>query len=71
MDLKLDEQTLLGEFRRLHPAGKAELLDYAAFLVKKYQLRSSEEASTPDNQCRIGKPAEERPEAVKEPIFTE
>ena len=70
MDLKLDEQTLLGEFRRLHPEGKAELLDYATFLVKKYQRRSSEEASSPDNQCRVGR-AEERPEAVKEPIFTE
>jgi hypothetical protein len=72
MTLKLDEQTLLSEFRRLHPDGKAELLDYASFLVKKYQSRNSEEASSPaDNQCRIGNRAEERPEAVKEPIFTE
>ena len=71
MSLKLDEQTLLGEFRRLDSGGKAELLDYAAFLVKKYQQRSPEEASSPDNQCRIGNRAEERPEAAKEPIFTE
>jgi hypothetical protein len=71
MTLKLDEQTLLSDFRRLHPEGKAELLDYATFLVKKYQRRGSEEAPSPDNQCRIGNRAEERPEAVKEPIFTE
>jgi hypothetical protein len=71
MDLKLDEQSLLCEFRRLDPEAKAELLDYAAFLVKKYHGRNSEEASSPENQCRINTRAEERPEAVKEPIFTE
>ena len=71
MTLKLDEQTLLGDFRRLHPEGKAELLDYATFLVKKYQRRSSPAASAPDNQCRLGNQAEERPETDKEPIFTE
>ena len=71
MTLKLDEQTLLSDFRRLHPEGKAELLDYATFLVKKYQKRSSDTASSPDNQCRTGNRAEERPETNKEPIFTE
>jgi len=71
MDLKVAEQTLLSEFRRLDPDGKAELLDYASFLVKKYQGRSSEETSAPANQCRIDTPVEKRPEAVKEPIFTE
>jgi hypothetical protein len=71
MDLKLDEQRLLTEFRRLHGEGKAELLDYAVFLVKKYANLSSEELSSSDNQCPIRKQEEERPEAVKEPIFTE
>jgi len=71
MDLKLDEQMLLNEFRRLHSAGQAELLDYAAFLVKKYRDITPDESSQPDNQCPIRKQDEERPEAVKEPIFTE
>ena len=71
MDLKLDEQKLLIDFRRLHPDGKAELLDYAAFLVKKYHEIAQDESSSPDNQCPIHKQDEERPEAVKEPIFTE
>jgi len=71
MDLKLDEQMLLTEFRHLHAEGKAELLDYAAFLVKKYEVLPSEELSSPDNQCPVRKQDEKRPEAVKEPIFTE
>lgn len=71
MTLKLDEQTLLADFRRLHPEGKAELLDYATFLVRKYRKGSSTEASAPDNQCRLGNREEERPETDKEPIFTE
>ena len=37
MDLKLDEQLLVADFRRLDPAGKKALLDYAAILVKKYR----------------------------------
>jgi hypothetical protein len=71
MDLKLDEQKLVIEFRRLHPEGQAELLDYAAFLVKKYRDITPDDSSSPDNQCPIRKQDEERPEAVKEPIFTE
>jgi hypothetical protein len=71
MDLKIDEQKLLIDFRRLHSEGKAELLDYAAFLVKKYHDMAPEESSPPDNQCPVRKQDEERPEAVKEPIFTE
>lgn len=71
MDLNLDEQKLLNEFRRLHSEGKSELLDYAAFLLKKYRDVAPEESSLPDNQCPIRKQDEERPEAVKEPIFTE
>ena len=71
MELNLDEQKLLTDFRRLNPEGKTELLDYAAFLVKKYHESASEEQPSPENQCPVGKREEERPEAVKEPIFTE
>jgi hypothetical protein len=71
MDLKIDEQKLLAEYRRLNPEGKAELQDYAAFLIKKYQDLPSEEASSAENQCPVRKQQEERPEAAKEPIFTE
>jgi hypothetical protein len=71
MDLRLDEQKLLAEFRRLTPEGKNELLAYAAFLMKKYKDVVPEEDSSPDNQCPVPKQEEERPEAVKEPIFTE
>jgi hypothetical protein len=71
MELKLDEQMLLADFRRLAPAGKKELLDYAAFLVKKFHSHRTEEQSKTENQCRLDAQPEERPEAVKEPIFTE
>jgi hypothetical protein len=71
MDLKLDEQTLLADFRHLPAEGKKELQDYAAFLVKKYQDLPAEESARPENQCSIGKGPEKRPEAAKEPIFTE
>ena len=70
MDLKLDEQKLLADFCRLSPEGKKELLDFAAFLVRKYQ--QSSDAATPhaENQCKLSS-EESRPEAAKEPIFTE
>jgi len=71
MDLKLDEQKLLVDFRRLNPEGKAELLNYAAFLMKKFQEPAPEEISTPDNQCPVRKQEKKRPEVAKEPIFTE
>lgn len=71
MDLKLDEQLLIAEFRRLDQGGRKELLDYAAILVKKSRAGRSEEEAVPANQCRLGEQPEERPEATKEPIFTE
>jgi len=71
MDMKLDEQKLLAEYRRLNQEGKTELLDYAVFLVKKYHESPPEEQPVPDNQCPVRKQEEERPEAAKEPIFTE
>ena len=71
MDLKLDEQKLLAEYRRLNAEGKADLQDYAVFLMKKYQEPAPEEVSSTDNQCPVRKQEKERPEAAKEPIFTE
>jgi hypothetical protein len=71
MEAKLDEQLLVADFRRLDPAGKKELLDYAAFLLKKSRSSASEDTASPANQCRLSEQTEERPEAVKEPIFTE
>ena len=67
MDLNLEEQLLVAEFRRLDPAGQKELRDHAALLLKK---RSSEE-SVADNQCRLERRPEERPENIDESIFTE
>ncbi len=71
MDLKLDEQTLLANFRHLPAEGKNEFLDYAAFLVKKYSGQPAEPGEQPANQCSLDKQPEKRPEAAKEPIFTE
>ncbi len=70
MDHTPDEQALLARFRQLTPAGKKELLDYAAFLMKQHQ--HDEGAASPQavSQCRLEQP-EKKPEAAKEPIFTE
>ncbi len=70
MVLKHDEQKLLDGYRSLSSEGKAELMDYADFLMKKYHAPAEGEATASDSQCQLEKP-EERPEAAKEPIFTE
>ncbi len=71
MDLKLDEQLLVAEFRRLGPEGRKELLDYAACLARKQQSDVPEGTGHAGNQCSLDARPEERPEAAKEPIFTE
>jgi hypothetical protein len=71
MELKLDEQTLLANYRHLPPDGKKEFLDYAAFLVKKYSGQAGEPGVHPDNQCSLDEQPGKRPETAKEPIFTE
>jgi len=71
MDLNLDEQKLIAEFRRLDMESQQELLDYAAVLLKKQHAMNAADQSGPANQCALNKPREERPEAAKEPIFTE
>jgi len=70
MDMKLDEQTLLADFRRMDDAGRRELLDYAVFLVKKHRDMEEAKSATPGNQCRLEQKTD-RPEIAKEPIFTE
>jgi hypothetical protein len=71
MDLKLDEQLLVTDFRRLDPERKKELLDYAAFLLKKKRTGPADGPAHAENQCGLDARKEERPEAVKEPVFTE
>jgi len=69
MDLTLDEQKLVADFRRLSAEGRQECLDITARLVRTHtaeHLPENEKA----NQCRLPQ-HEERPEAAKEPIFTE
>ena len=70
MDLTLDEQKLLADFRRLTPVGKKELLEYALFMARKVAT-ASVESDTTANQCRLEPAHDARPESAKEPIFTE
>jgi len=69
MDLTLDEQRLITDFRKLTPSGRDELLAYASSLVRRAGTKAQESAS-PANQCTL-KSQEKHPEAQKTPIFTE
>lgn len=68
MEISRDEEKILAVFRRLPPEGKAEAIDYVNFLLGKHLPSSSQEQ--PEGHCRLEK-NEQRPEAKKEPIFTE
>lgn len=70
MDLTLDEQHLIAEFRKLPPPGRDELLAYATSLVRRAGAEVQNEGAPPANQCTL-KSREEHPEAQKTPIFTE
>lgn len=70
MDMKLDEQNLLAEFRRLSPVAQQEVLDYVVFLRKKHEEGGTREEPPASDRCAINSP-EERPETAKEPLFTE
>lgn len=70
-DMNREEHELLTCFRRLPPAGKREMIDYAGFLLKKCSEQAVEDEAGSGSQCRIGKQGGERPETAKEPIFTE
>ena len=68
MDLTLDEQRLIAEYRRMTPAVRDDLLAYASTLLRHYNGEKKSDA--PTDQCRL-KSAEPHPEAEKTPIFTE
>ena len=70
MDLTLDEQKLLADFRRLSPVGKQEMLEYALFLTRK-NVAASAQLETSSTQCLLEPAHDLRPESAKEPIFTE
>ena len=68
MDLTLDEQRLIAEYRRLSPGARDDLLTYASTLVRNAGDEKENDIAT--DQCRL-KSAEPHPEAEKTPIFTE
>jgi hypothetical protein len=70
MDLTLDEQHLITEFRKLTPAGRDEMLAYATTLVRRSSAEIQKEGVHPANQCSL-KSKEEHPETQKTPVFTE
>ncbi len=70
MDLTLDEQHLIADFRKLTPSGRDELLTFATSLVRRAGVEAQNNGTSPENQCRL-KSKEEHPEARKIPIFTE
>lgn len=70
MDLSLDEQRLIAEFRRLTPTCRDELLACAASLLRRAGSDEAGETETASNQCRL-KVHEERAETEKTPISTE
>lgn len=69
MDLTLDEQRLISDFRKLTPSGRDELLAYTSSLVRRTGAEIRE-AISDANQCPL-KSREKHPEAQKTPIFTE
>lgn len=70
MDLTIDEQRLIAEFRKLTPLGKDELLACASSLVRRSCVEDSGKSGTASNQCAV-KTRETLPEAEKSPLITE
>jgi len=70
MDLNLEEQKLLADYRQLDGGGRQELLRLANLLVKKSHVLGVDEPAPAGNQCNLPS-REKRPETDKEPIFTE
>lgn len=66
MDLNLEEQRLIAEFRNLSPSEQGDLMSYAASLGR----RRAEAGGGQGGQCHL-KQGAARPEADKSPIFTE
>jgi hypothetical protein len=70
MELTLDEQHLISEFRKLAPSDRDELLIYAAALARKGNTEDTRENGSSANQCQL-KSSSPRPETDKTPISTE
>lgn len=66
MDLNLDEQRLIAEFRKLSATSQADVVSYVASLA----CRTVESGGQQNSQCSL-KGVPKRPEADKSPIFTE
>lgn len=71
MDLTIQEQQLLTDFRRLPAQAQRELVEQLAALQRRHQAGEESPQTQPANQCRLAGQPEKRPEASKEPIFTE
>lgn len=70
MELTIDEQRLLAEFRKLSPSGKDELLAMVAALARRTGNEGARDGEGGSNQCRV-KQRESHPETEKTPLFTE
>lgn len=70
MDLNLEEQKLLADFRKLDSDCREELVKHASQLVKKSLLRAADDSVQAENQCGLPR-REQRPETDKEEIITE
>jgi len=70
MELTLDEQRLVSEYRKLTPSGRDELLAFAASLARRSGPEIKTENESAGNQCRV-KEHETHPETEKTPFFTE
>jgi len=70
MELNLDEQNLIGNFRRLNESGKKELLRVAAAMCQAAKAAAAEEPEGSGGSCKITR-EEQRPETAAEPICTE
>lgn len=70
MDLTLDEQRLIAEFRKLTPSGRDELLAAAASLLSRIGASETPGADAASNQCPVT-PQKPSTGIEKTPIFTE
>jgi hypothetical protein len=70
MELNLDEQTLVATFRSLDDLGKKEMLHYASQQHRREGAASLGAPTVAAGQCKLER-REERPEKIKESIFTE
>ena len=70
MELTLDEQRLIAEFRKMPITCRDELMSYASSLLRRTSSDEPGDPETASNQCGL-KVKEKRAEIEKTPIFTE